>query len=364
MERTALFEAHQQAHAKLVEFAGYEMPIHYPDGILKEHQWVRSHVGLFDVSHMGQAWLSGKTSTEFLEKITPSNFQKLPALKAKYTVLTNDQGGIIDDLIITRVDTENFYIVINAGCKHKDLAWLQQNLPADCTLKPLNDRSLIAIQGPQAEDLLATFFDNPDLRQQTYMTFNQLTWQQQTLFITRTGYTGEDGFEISVPNTIASSLWTQLLKDERAKPIGLGARDSLRLEMGYPLYGHDIDDTTSPIEAGLSWIVSKQALHCFGSSTIAGQQTQGTKRLRVAIILKDKGIAREGSPILSSEQKPIGLLTSGGFSPTLQAGIGQGYVESSFSNPGTPVFVEVRGRAIPAEITQFPFVAAKTKKAA
>lgn len=363
MQLTSLNSAHKKAGAKCVEFAGYEMPIQYPDGILKEHLWVREHAGLFDVSHMGQATIEGKSATEFLGKLTPSSFEKLKEGKAKYTVLTNEQGGIIDDLIITRLGPDLYYMVINAGCKDKDIAWIKKHLPEDCTFTQLEKRSLIALQGPEAEQALVQAFDNPELVNQGYMTMQSLDWKGEKLYVSRTGYTGEDGFEISVPNNCAEAFWNKLLENNNVQPIGLGARDSLRLEMGYPLYGHDLSESITPVEANLNWIIAKAGPNCFGADILKQQLDQSPSKIRVGIKLLDKGIAREGAKVLNENGEEIGHLTSGGFSPTLQQGVGQGYVDSKYHAPGTKIQIEVRGKAIAAEIAKLPFVPAKTKQA-
>jgi len=259
MRQTSLNQIHKDQKAKMVEFSGYEMPVEYSLGMLKEHEWVRNDkVGLFDVSHMGQIIIEGPDSAEFLSKLTPSNFKIAKNNLAKYTVLTNETGGIIDDLIITRIADDKFFIVINAGCKEKDIAWIEKNLPPELTLTKLDNRSLIAIQGAKAEEILQNFIAKSNLSDLPYMNLGYFTLKNgNEVFISRTGYTGEDGFEVSIENSAAADFWLKLCQNEFVKPIGLGARDSLRLEMGYPLYGHDLNEDISPVEAGLSWVVSK-----------------------------------------------------------------------------------------------------------
>ncbi len=358
MKITPLHAAHVARSAKMAEFAGYNMPIQYPDGVLAEHNWTRENVGLFDVSHMGQIIIEGAGAAEFWETLTPSAISKLSDGVAKYTVLTNEEGGIIDDLIVTRLGPDKFFAVINAGCKDKDIGWLQQNLPEGVSLTHLEDRALIALQGPKAEAVLRETL-KIDAANLGYMRIKI----EGELYISRLGYTGEDGFEISVPSYNAAAIWDKFLQHKDAKPVGLAARDSLRLEMGYPLYGHDINAETSPIEADLGWIMGKDRTGYIGEKTVKAHLTDGPPRRRVGIKLTDKGIAREGAEILTLTGEKIGDLTSGGFSPTLSEAIGQGYVRTSYSKPGTEVLVRVRGRDIKGVIADLPFVKPRTKTA-
>ena len=239
--------------AQMAEFAGYDMPIQYPDGVMTEHNWCRDNAGLFDVSHMGQITFEGEGVVEFLEKMMPSTFSTLKNNVAKYTVLMNEDGGMVDDLIVTRLDENKFFAVVNGACKDKDIEWFQKHLPAGVMLVHHESRALIALQGPKAETALkeALDIDTSDLNYMRYMEYKDF-------FISRLGYTGEDGFEISMPESRAEAVWHKLLAHKDVKPIGLAARDSLRLEMGYPLYGHDIDATTSPVEADSTWIMGKK----------------------------------------------------------------------------------------------------------
>lgn len=359
--KTPLHPCHMLLGTKMGEFAGYDMPLYYGLGVMKEHLWVRHHAGLFDVSHMGQVILEGDGVAEFLETITPSAFQNKPLSRAQYTVLTNETGGIIDDLIITRLAENKFFLVINAGCKDKDIAWIKKHCPPSVTLNYLDPRGLIALQGPSAarvtQDLL-----NIDVSDLAYMHARETAAPCGTeIIVSRLGYTGEDGFEISMPAARAPDLWDLLLSDPEVEAIGLAARDSLRLEMGYPLYGHDIDQTTSPIEAGLGWIVSKNNTGYFGYDRISQERENGVARRRVGIKLTEKGVAREGAELRDQNDQMIGILTSGGFSPSLQCAVGQGYVPENLARVGSPVFVHVRGRNIPAEITDMPFIQPKTK---
>ncbi len=362
MKKTALNETHRAQGAKMVEFAGYDMPVQYPDGMLKEHEWTRSgNVGIFDVSHMGQYIIEGNQVAEFLSHITPTDFSLSTPALAKYTVLTNPEGGIIDDLIITKINDEKFFIVLNAGCKEKDEAWIRKNLPAHLKFTALADRSLIAVQGGKAQEVMNKFLASENLANLPYMNLGTYKFKNgEEVFIGRTGYTGEDGFEVSIKDSAAAQFWIDLSAMSEVKPIGLGARDSLRLEMGYPLYGHDLDDTTSPVEAGIGWVVSKSNTGFIGAQRVLKEKTEGVKRKRIGVKLLDRGIAREGSEI-RKDGKKIGVLSSGGFSPNLKVSIGQGYFDPAVAKVGDQVFVVVRDREISAVLTSAVFVEAKTR---
>lgn len=358
---TPLTELHKEAGAKMCPFAGYEMPVQYKLGIVNEHEWVREHAGLFDVSHMGQMVVKGANAANWFSAITPSPFGKTPISRAKYTVLTNDEGGIIDDLIISRLSDDTFFVVYNAGCKEKDEAHFNATKPDGVTISYLKDNALIALQGPEAAKLLQQHISGIMITNMPYMTVQQATLKDGTsIIISRLGYTGEDGFEISVPADAAVTLWQDLAAHQRIEPVGLGARDSLRLEMGYPLYGNDLDDTTSPIEAGLAWVVGKTNAGFAGENRIRREQEQGTTRKRVGVELVDKGVARHDAPILNASGDAIGILTSGGYSPTLKRSIGQGYVKSHYAEEAQDIYVEVRGRAIAAKVTSFNFLEPNT----
>ena len=363
MLRTILYDAHRAAGARMGAFAGYDMPLYYADGVIAEHDWTRTRAGLFDVSHMGQLYISGPAAAAFFEYVTPSNFAALGAGRARYTVLTNPAGGIADDLIITRVAADKFFVVVNAGGKEMDIAHLRAALFEDVVLEVLDDRALLALQGPAAEDILRAVcaIDAADL---PYMSLRPAALPDGTdILVSRLGYTGEDGFEISLPTAAASALWRMLLADDRVRPVGLAARDSLRLDMGYCLYGHDIDARTTPVEAGLGWVVGRGNRTFIGHETVLAQAQQSPLRRRVGLKLHGPGIAREGAAILDLAGQPLGAVTSGGFSPTLKAAIAQGYVEARGALTGTKVQIEVRGRMIPAEIAAMPFVPARTKPA-
>ena len=361
LRKTALHQSHIDLGAKMGEFAGYDMPLYYDEGVIAEHEWVRNHCGLFDVSHMGQIIIEGQGVAEFLEKLTPSAFQPKANGRAQYTVLLNEQGGIIDDLIITRMEENKFFAVINAGCKDKDIAWIKEQLPEHLTLTYLDDRALIAVQGNWSERILHEVLGiEADDLPYMHMKEDQAP-NFEKIYVSRVGYTGEDGFELSVPNDSAEEIWKTLLNHPEAKPVGLAARDSLRLEMGYALYGHEINAETSPIEAGLSWVMSKKTTGYFGYDRISKDREQGTEHKLVGIKLIDKGVAREGAKLHDDSDNEIGWLTSGGHSPSLKQSIGIAYIKSELAEDGKQIFVNVRGRNIAAEITPTPFIPAKTK---
>lgn len=362
LKNTKLHSSHLSLSAKMGGFAGYDMPLYYDLGVKQEHEWVRGdgQAGIFDVSHMGQIILEGSGCAEFLEKITPSSFSLKKHGRAQYTVLTNKTGGIVDDLIITRLTDDKFFIVLNAGCKDKDIAWIKSHLPDGISMTYMEEYSLIALQGDASERVISDLWAL-DLSKLPYMFIKtDVSLGDIKVSISRLGYTGEDGFEISVHNDHALNVWEALVGHGQVKPIGLAARDSLRLDMGYCLYGHDIDDKTSPVEGDLTWVMGKKNQSFIGADIVLPHKVETSKK-RVGLRLMGKGIAREGSEIRSLDDDVIGTLTSGGFSPTLGAAIGQGYVPMEYAVAGTKVFVNVRGRNIDAEIADMPFIAAKTK---
>ncbi len=356
-QKTPLTDSHIALKAKMGEFAGYTMPLSYELGVKAEHLWTRERAGVFDVSHMGQVLIEGERALTFLEQITPSSFEKIHPNRAKYTLLTNEQGGIIDDLIITKISETQFFAVINAGCKNKDLHWIESQCPENVEITHLEDRGLIALQGPCAEKVLTETL-SLDLLALKYMQMVKI----DDLFISRLGYTGEDGFEISLPSEHTLALWERLLDHEDVKPIGLAARDSLRLEMGYPLYGHELNATTTPVEADLTWVMGKKTNTNFiGSSTIFQQIEHGTSTRRIGFKLTGKGVAREGAEIRNTNDQPIGSVTSGGFSPSLECSIGMGYIDPTYADTGTEILINVRGRNIEAVTVDMPFVESHTK---
>ena len=369
---TPLSAIHVALGARMTPFAGYGMPLHYPAGILKEHLWTRAHAGLFDVSHMGPAWLeltspSGDGEADhravaaLIEPLVCGDIRGLKPGHLRYTLLVNDEGGMLDDLMIGRpADPElqgRLYVVVNAATKDADFAAIEACAGPAGRLVRADDGALIAVQGPEAADLLTTLIPAvPDLG---FMTFTTLTFEGASLTISRSGYTGEDGFEILVPADPAERLWARLLADGRAAPVGLGARDSLRLEAGLPLYGHDADETVSPIEAGLGFAVSKRRLKARdfpGAKRVASELAGGLMRVRIGLRVLEGAPAREGAPIAGPSVAIIGVVTSGGFSPSLGASIAMGYVPPSFAEPGTELKVLVRGRTQAAVVVALPFV--------
>ncbi|MDE0723188.1 MAG: glycine cleavage system aminomethyltransferase GcvT [Alphaproteobacteria bacterium] len=348
--KTPLYEHHIKSGAKMVSFSGYDMPIQY-EGIKAEHLHTRASCGVFDVSHMGQFLIKGKRAAEELGKLTPYNFSKLPVHKCRYTVFCTPEGGIIDDLIVTKLADDAFYLVVNGATLEGDREWLWKNLPNDVTLEDMTEFGLIAVQGPKAEEAMHLIFDEIEFSILKKMNYVDAVFEGHPCRVTRTGYTGEDGFEISIANDMIPALWEDLMAKPDVKPIGLGARDSLRLEVGFPLYGHDMDHNTTPFEASLGWIVDKTHDGYIGCELIEGQRNQGIPRKRVGLTILDKGIAREGAVIFSENGEEIGKVTSGGFSPTLDRAVAMGYVSTSSSSTDTPVLIDVRGRKLKAKVS-------------
>jgi aminomethyltransferase len=363
LKRTPLFTLHGKLGAKMVPFAGYEMPVQYPLGVLKEHLWAREKAGLFDVSHMGQAFLIAadgqhETIARALEGLVPADILALKPGQQRYSQLLNDSGGIIDDLMVTRTSEDGrLYLVVNAACKDGDYAHMSARLPQSVRLEPLTERALLALQGPAAREVMAKL--SP---QTVALGFMQALHTKVGIFdchVSRSGYTGEDGFEISVADDKAMDLTRLLLSDAAVQPIGLGARDSLRLEAGLCLYGHDIDDTTSPVEAALVWSMQKRRRiegGFPGAARIQKELADGPARLRVGITPQGRAPAREGTEILSASGDRIGIVTSGGFGPTHNGPIAMGYVTAAQAKSGTPVQLVVRGKPLPATVTYLPFV--------
>ena len=362
--KTPFHGLHVVHSAKMVPFAGYELPIQYPEGILREHEWVRTRCGVFDVSHMGQAYLKGTDAAANLSRLTPTSFMKTANDRCKYTVLLNEQGGIIDDLIITRIDETTFGLVVNGARKAVDLPWIEKNLKGAAALAYRGDHApLIAVQGPYAVQVLKdTLLKNVNLDQHPYMTATTYKILGEPCLVTRTGYTGEDGFELALMDDQEKvhAVWDMLTSHPDCRPIGLGARDSLRLEMGYPLYGHDLDETTSPVEAGISWVISKKNTGFIGEARIRKELDGALTRKRIGIQIIEKGIAREGAELYSTDGKKIGIMTSGGYSPTTKQGIGMGYVNPSHADVGTTILVDVRGRRLRAKVHPLAFVKPST----
>ncbi|MBB4199692.1 glycine cleavage system protein T [Rhodoblastus sphagnicola] len=355
---TPLHALHLGLGGRMVAFAGYDLPVNYPAGIIAEHLWTRENAGLFDVSHMGQAFVSGPGAAARLETLLPGDLQGLACKRIRYSQFTNADGGILDDLMVTKLDEagDKLFLVVNAACKTQDFSLLQANLP-DLKLEILQDRALLALQGPLAARALERHI--PGVSALKFMAQQDFVWRGETLFVSRSGYTGEDGFEISIPADFAENLAESLLAEEEVQAIGLGARDSLRLEAGLCLYGHDIDATTSPIEAGLNWSISKRRREQGGfpgAARVQRELGQGVARLRVGLILDGKAPAREGAEIVDSTGAIVGRVTSGGFSPSLSRPIAMGYVAPKCAAPGTPLSLIVRGKPLPAHVKTLPFV--------
>jgi aminomethyltransferase len=363
LHRTPLHALHVELGAKMVPFAGYDMPVQYPTGVLQEHNHTRTQAGLFDVSHMGQVRISGPKAAAAFEALVPVDVIALPSGQQKYALFTNDAGGILDDLMVARLG-DDLLVVVNAACKGQDIALMQKGLAGICTVEPLLDRALIALQGPQASTALQRLA--PSVGKMTFMEVARVKLAGVDCVVSRSGYTGEDGYEISVPSSHAEQLARQLLAQPDVKPIGLGARDSLRLEAGLCLYGHDMDAATTPVEASLVWALSKvrrtggaRAGGYPGAAVIEQQIMEGAVRKRVGLRGLDRMPVREGADIFAGAEpgaRKIGRVTSGGPAPTLGAPIAMGYVETGASKIGTAVFAEVRGKRVPMEVTKTPFV--------
>jgi aminomethyltransferase len=367
LKRTPLYALHAARGGKMVPFASYEMPLQYTTGVLREHLHTRGSAGLFDVSHMGQIALHAKSgkvedAALALERLVPQDILAVAAGRQRYAQFTNADGGILDDLMVANFG-KHLFLVVNAACKAEDEAHLRANLSDDCVIEPLPDRALIALQGPKAEALLAKFCaEAPAMR---FMDSGPRRVAGFDCFVSRSGYTGEDGFEISVPADNAEALATALLASGEVLPIGLGARDSLRLEAGLCLYGHDIDTTTTPAEGALEWSIQKsrrnggaRAGGFAGAEKILGQLENGAPRRRVGLRPEGRAPVREGAPLFASEtsSEPIGAVTSGGFGPTLNAPVAMGYLPSPLAVSGTPAFAEVRGQRLPLRVSPMPFV--------
>ncbi len=355
-KRTALYDLHIELGGKMVPFAGYDMPVQYPDGIMKEHLHTRENAGLFDVSHMGQVVISGENPAKSIEKLVPGDIQTLTPGQMRYSFLTNESGGILDDLIITQRGNDLF-VVVNAGCKEQDIALFRDKLSGEATVEVLEERALVALQGPKAAEVLARY--NEAVATMSFMSYAELDIAGVACFVTRSGYTGEDGYEISIPNTKAQEVCKKLLAEQEVAPIGLGARDSLRLEAGLCLYGHDLTQTTTPASAGLLWAISKRRREeggFPGDKIILEEIANKPKMKRVGILPEGRAPAREHTEIADMDGNVVGEITSGGFAPTLQAPIAMGYVPLELSKAETPLQLIVRGKARAAKVVKMPFV--------
>ena len=372
LQRTPLHALHLALDARMAPFAGYDMPLNYPTGVLKEHRHTRAAAGLFDVSHMGQIILRPKSggmadAARAIERLVPADILGLAPRRQRYTFLTNDSGGILDDLMVSN-RSDHYLLVVNAACKAQDLALLQDGLERDCNVEQL-DRALIALQGPKAESALARL--SPDCAGMQFMDVRELTILGTECVVARSGYTGEDGFEISLPADVAREIAEGLLENPDVAPAGLAARDTLRLEAGLCLYGADIDTATAPAMAGLSWAIPaarRQGPRTGGfpgARIILEELDRGAASRRVALAPETRTPVRAGAPLFAEESggTPLGHVTSGGFGPSVDRPIAMGYVPTALSAPGTVLFAEVRGRRLPVAVATFPFVEHQYKRA-
>jgi aminomethyltransferase len=345
---------HRARGAKMVSFAGYAMPIQY-EGIMAEHLWTRDAAGLFDVSHMGQLLFSGDGADAALEALLPGDIKGLGTGRMRYSLLLAENGGILDDLMVAR-RPDGIYIVVNGAVKYDDIGWLREHLPDEIVMNHLDEHALLALQGPKAVDALARIV--PGVEALFFMEAAAFDWNGTSLWISRSGYTGEDGFEISVPAEAVQTLADALTAQPEVKPIGLGARDSLRLEAGLPLYGHDLDPETTPIAADLGFALSKRRREeggFMGAERILAERAQGSVVKRVGLFVDGRQPVREGALLLDGEGNEIGRVTSGGFSPTLQRPIAMGYVANAHSAPGSTFNAEQRGKLHGCEVAPMPF---------
>jgi len=358
---TPLYDLHLSLGAKMVPFAGYAMPVQYPAGILAEHKATRAAAGLFDVSHMGQAWLEGPDVAKAFESLVPGDVVGLQPGQIRYSLLMAEDGGILDDLMVTRpvddTDGSRLFLVVNAACKEQDFAHIAAKLAGKAVLTRLDDRALLALQGPEAKAVMARL--GPAANALSFMTAAPVEIAGIPCLVSRSGYTGEDGFEISVPADRAVELAKALLDQPEVAPIGLGARDSLRLEAGLCLYGHDIDTTTDPIEASLAWTVPKrrrEAADFPGAARVLAALKDGVRRRRVGIKPLGRAPARDGTAVALPGGAEVGIVTSGGFGPSVEGPVAMGYVPPELAKPGTKIDLIVRGKPLPAEVVALPFV--------
>jgi aminomethyltransferase len=360
--KTPLHALHLELGARMVPFAGYDMPVQYPLGVMKEHLHTREQAGLFDVSHMGQIRLTGAGAAKALETLVPVDIIDLPVGMQRYAMFTNEQGGILDDLMVANLGNDELFLVVNAACKDQDLAHLRQHIGDQCSIEPLfEERALLALQGPAAVSVLARLA--PEVKHMTFMQFAPTRLLGVDCYVSRSGYTGEDGFEISVPAASAEALARSLLAETEVQAIGLGARDSLRLEAGLCLYGHDMNTETTPIEASLLWAISKarradgvRAGGFPGADAIFTQQQTGVSRKRVGLLPQERTPVREGAEIVDEHGTVIGSVCSGGFGPSLGGPLAMGYLDSAFIALDTEVSALVRGKRVPLRVSKMPFV--------
>ena len=362
MERTPLYDVHVELGAKMTPFAGYSMPVQFPSGIITEHTHTREAAGLFDVSHMGQAWLRGDDVAARLETLVPGELQALKPGRIRYTQLLTDDGGIIDDLMVTKFEDDSgaevLFLVVNGACKHGDFAHIEERLAGrSAELERLPDRALMALQGPKAVDVVSAL--SPETADMAFMSCRQLAVDGHDIMISRCGYTGEDGFEISVAADTAAAFAQRLLGADTVAPVGLGARDSLRLEAGLCLYGNDIDAGTSPIEANLSWSIGKRRREeggFPGADRVQNELQNGPSRVLVGVRPEGRAPARQGTGIHDAGGTQIGTVTSGSFGPSFGGPVAMGYVQTASAEEGADVILMVRGKENPAKIAPLPFV--------
>ncbi|RML49017.1 Aminomethyltransferase [Pseudomonas syringae pv. pisi] len=360
---TPLHALHRELGAKMVPFAGYDMPVQYPAGVMKEHLHTRALAGLFDVSHMGQIRLTGADAAKALEALVPVDIIDLPVGMQRYAMFTDENGGILDDLMVANLGNDQLMLVVNAACKDQDLAHLCKHLAGHCKIETLfEERALLALQGPAAVTVLARLA--PEVAKMTFMQFASVTLLGVKCYVSRSGYTGEDGYEISVPAEQAEALARRLLEEPEVAPIGLGARDSLRLEAGLCLYGHDMDTQTSPIEASLLWAISRvrradgaRAGGFPGAERIFAQQQNGVSKKRVGLLPQERTPVREGTEIVDEQGTVIGTVCSGGFGPSLAGPLAMGYLPNDYTALNTPVWALVRGKRVRMLVAKMPFVA-------
>ncbi|MDD0975024.1 glycine cleavage system aminomethyltransferase GcvT [Pseudomonas fontis] len=363
LQKTPLHALHLELGARMVPFAGFDMPVQYPLGVMKEHLHTREQAGLFDVSHMGQIRLTGANAAKALETLVPVDIIDLPVGMQRYAMFTNENGGILDDLMVANLGNDELFLVVNAACKDQDLAHLRQHIGAQCEIQPLfEERALLALQGPAAVKVLERLA--PEVAKMTFMQFTRVQLLGKDCFVSRSGYTGEDGFEISVPANAADALARRLLAEPEVAAIGLGARDSLRLEAGLCLYGHDMNSLTTPIEASLLWAISKvrrvegeRAGGFPGAAQVFAQQQNGVARKRVGLLPQERTPVREEAEIVDEAGTVIGKVCSGGFGPTLAGPVAMGYVDIAHTALDTPVWAIVRGKRVAMKVSKMPFVA-------
>ncbi|MEO7468246.1 MAG: glycine cleavage system aminomethyltransferase GcvT [Sphingobium limneticum] len=346
---------HRARDGRMVEFAGYHMPVQY-EGIMAEHLWTRESAGLFDVSHMGQLLFTGEGADAALEALLPGDIKGLGTAKMRYSLLLADNGGILDDLMVTRRE-DGIYMVVNGATKYDDISYLLDHLPEDITINIMDDQALLALQGPKAVDVLSRLV--PGVEALVFMTAGAFEWNGTPLWISRSGYTGEDGFEISVPAEAATALADALTAEAEVKPIGLGARDSLRLEAGLPLYGHDLDPETTPVMADLGFALSKRRReegNFMGAGRILLEREQGPVVKRVGLVVEGRQPVREGAAVIDTDGSDVGKVTSGGFAPSFGAPIAMAYVPAAMAVVGTVIQISQRGKVHQATVTAMPLI--------